>query len=311
VRRRSPSAIVRGVPGTVASAILVAAATACGSSGGASDPSAAAQPTADGGSEASPAAQGSKDASPDGNTPADPGPAPVIYANEIDGNTLFKFDPVSNALSVVGHFAGATGCQHGIIEDIAIDRDLHAFAVGQAGRYPFNLGSAACEQPTGGGGSSAVALGFVPASGQASDTLVGFQHGIGAPEYFSLDAYGQEVWITLPPSRFKTGLNALSSTSGGDIVTTSEGRTFATTVTDTDSSLFELDPKTGAVITDYGELGVARVNGLASWGPTLYGFTGKGKVITFLPAKSSMKVIVLAQTNNRFGGAASVVPRSQ
>lgn len=298
----------RGLGFVLVSSVLAA----CGGQAAGDDPSPA-PGSPDGGpgtlprpeaSDASPDGPARADASPgdagDAEAPIDPGPPPVIYVNESAPNNLYRFDPVSKELTFVAAFGGVAGCNYGAVYDIAVDAEGRGFAAGQAGMFRFDPQTAQC---TGSNlGSSALGLAFVRAGvGGRVSTLLGFApFDASNPRLFAADGTGNETPIATPDSPFKS---VLVQTGEGDLVGTNQGRTFAAA----GSSLFEIEPTTGALVKDHGDLGVANVTGLAAWGPTLYGFTSDGTIFTVVPGAGA--ATRLATTNHRFRGAASTIAR--
>jgi hypothetical protein len=69
-------------------------------------------------------------------------------------------------------------------------------------------------------------------------------------------------------------------TSSGDAVGIIGDAVYATTklAGATNDHIVVVDPKTGAVKKDLGEIGVGAIYGLGYWGGVLYGFTGAGKL---------------------------------
>jgi hypothetical protein len=205
----------------------------------------------------------------DGSTPVpDSGssaPVAVVYAHS-DG-TLYRLDPNSDQVAVVGPFSG--GCS-GVI-DIALDANSDAYVTTPNDLWSLDLQTAACTHIS--SGNYPNSLSFVPKGTLDPNTeaLVGY---VGST-YIHINTTTGAV----------TNVGNLSGgyTSSGDIVSVINGGTFLTVKggpNSCDDCLLQVDPKTGDLIQDYGSVSHADVFGLAFWAGTAYGFDNAGEVFS-------------------------------
>lgn len=193
-----------------------------------------------------------------------------VFGHSAD--TLYKLDPLTHEVTVVGDFSG---CENVI--DIAIDKDDNIFGTTYEGLYRINKLTAACTEVS--AGTYPNSLSFVPEGTlePAEEVLVGY-----------LDA--DYVRINTSTGQISTvAVDAIGQgyISSGDIVSVINGGTYLTIkggadCTDTDC-LVEVNPSTGALVTHWGSLPYDQIFGLAFWGGAAYGFTNGGELfeITF------------------------------
>ena len=200
------------------------------------------------------------DAGEDG---AAPPPVPIVYAHS--ANTLYKVDPVTKDVTVVAAFNG--GCSQVI--DLALDQDSNAFVTTFGGLFRLDTGTATCTLIA--NGSYPNSLSFVP-KGTVDDTAE------------ALVGYNGATYV-----RIDTATGAVSTigslkggyTSSGDIVSVTGGGTFLTVKGNACSDcLIQVDPKTGDMIQNYGNVKHDAVYGLGFWAGTVYGFSDAGKVFS-------------------------------
>lgn len=231
----------------------------------------------------------SLDGTPDGAT-TDLPPAEV-YAHSSD--TLYKLDPDTKAVTVVGPFKGCSG-----VVDIALDEKSNLYA-SAGGIYKVDKKTAVCTS-VGGGSFAGNSLSFVP---------------VGV-----LDA-GKEVMVTYNGAQFyrvdvasgaTTALGSLPSGYGssGDIVSVKGGGTYLSAYGPGCSDcLLEVNPKTGAMVKNWGSLGTGGVYGLAYWAGSVYAFDSGGRVweVTFGASSITTKEIPIASKPSglSFWGAGS------
>ena len=180
-------------------------------------------------------------------------------------NTLYRLDPVTKQVTVVGGF---NGCSEVI--DIALDKDGVMIGTTFDGLYKIDKTNAKCTVVT--QGDFPNSLSFVPAGtlDPNVEALVGYE----GSNYVRIDpASGQKTTITQ---------GALGSyTSSGDIVSVIGGGTYLTVFGGPENCgdcILQVDPKTGAVIKNIGALGHGSVYGLAFWGGSAYGFDAYGEL---------------------------------
>ena len=214
-----------------------------------------------------------------GTGPANPGApagattpgATTVYAHS--ATTLFKLDPSNNAVTVVGTFSG--GCTDVI--DLAIDASSNGYVTTANGLFNVDLASAACT--TIASGTYPNSLSFVPKG--TLDANVEALVGYFGDEYVRID----------PQSGALTTVGKLGSgyESSGDIVSVTGGGSFLTVSGNgCGDCLLQVDPKTGDMIQNYGDLKHQNVFGLSFWAGTAYGFDDSGHVFSIAPQGSAI-----------------------
>ena len=187
----------------------------------------------------------------------------VVYAQSAD--TLYRLDPASNQVAVVGAFTG--GCSS--IIDIAIDSNSNGYVTTSNALWKVDLTSAACTHIA--DGSYPNSLSFVP-------------KGTLDPNVEALVGYDGSTYIHINTTTGAvTSVGSLSGgyTSSGDIVSVINGGTFLTVKSSSCSDcLLQIDPKTGDLIQNYGSVGHSDVFGLAFWAGTAYGFDNAGQMFS-------------------------------
>jgi hypothetical protein len=190
-------------------------------------------------------------------------PVSLVYAHSAD--ILYRMDPTSKQVAVVGPFTG--GCSSVI--DIAIDANANGYVTTSSELWKVDLTTAACTMIS--SGSYPNSLSFVPKGtlDPNAEALVGFN----GSEYIRIDTTTGKV----------TNIGTLGGgyTSSGDVVSVIGGGTFLTVKGGKESCsdcLLQIDPKTGALVQSYGSVNHADVFGLAFWAGTAYGFDNGGQV---------------------------------
>ncbi len=212
--------------------------------------------------------------------PPDNAPAAAVYAHSPD--TLYKLDPDTKAITVVGKFSGCVGS----VIDIALDAESKMYASTGA-FYVVDKATAKCTSI----GSSFAAgygnsLSFVPVGvlSPTTEELVTYNGG----DYLRIDvASGKTTKLGALPAGYQ---------SSGDIVSVKGGSTYLTvTGNSCGDCLFEVDPKNGSMIKNWGPLGISAVYGVAYWAGSLYAFNNAGQIheITFDTGKLVTKEIAI------------------
>jgi len=199
-----------------------------------------------------------------GGGPAAPSPATVAEVFGHSDTTLYRLDPDTKKVTVVGPLRG---CSDGPLVDIALDKGSRMFGVSDHALYAIDKTTAACTLMR--SGDYPNALSFIPAGvlDPANETLVGFVGGT----YVRID--------TTSGAKTEIGQLADGYESSGDIVSVIGGGTYLTVKGDEcDDCLVEIDPKTGAMKKNFGSLGYSDVFGLSFWGGSAYGFTMSGQL---------------------------------
>jgi hypothetical protein len=248
-------------------ACLVVGCAAGSDREGFSEKAAATEPPPDGG----PSATGQFTQDPD----AASAPPPDQEVREVYGQsktTLYKLDPVTNAVTVVGDFNGCAA-----INDIALDEKSTLYAASYDTLYTVDKKTAACTKVA--SGSYPNSLSFVPKGtlDPNAEALVGYG-GDKGDEYLRIDVKtGKSTTIG------KLGNNLVSS---GDITSVKGGATYLTVKggsCSTTDCLVEVDPQTGAMVKNWGSIEHKNVFGLSFWGGKVYGFDDSGELfeVTF------------------------------
>ena len=224
--------------------------------------------------------------------PADTGPPPevaVVYAHS--PSVLYKLDPITKAVTTVGPFSG--GCSS--IIDLAIDEASNGFVTTSNGVYKLNLKTAACTLIA--SGSYPNSLSFVPKGtlDPSVEALVGY---VGAT-YVRINTTTGQV----------TNVGGLTGgySSSGDIVSVKNGGTFLTvTGPSCADCLLQVNPKTGAMVQNYGTVNHSAVYGLAFWAGALYGFDNAGELFEINASGNGIKTTPInVQGGLQFWGAGS------
>ncbi|MCX4241991.1 NHL repeat-containing protein [Paraliomyxa miuraensis] len=181
------------------------------------------------------------------------------------GRTLYRLDPDTNEVVVVGDFTGLDG--NFSIIDIALDGDSNMYGTAYSSLWSIDRTTAECTKIA--SGSYTTSLSFVPAGTvhPTEEALVGFD---GA-QYVRIDV-GTGAVTTL--GTLPGGLQ-----SSGDVVSVKDGGTYLTVFgpgCDATDCLVELDPADGSVTRNFGPLPYDQVFGLAFWGGSAYGFAREG-----------------------------------
>lgn len=192
------------------------------------------------------------------------GPAEVFAHSDTQ---LYKLDPNTKAITVVGDFKGCTS-----VIDIAIDKNGKMVGTTFGGLYWINKSNAVCTPIA--TGAYPNSLSFVPQGtlDPNDEALVGYVDAT----YVRIDE-GTGV-ITNVGS---LGPNAGDLVSSGDVVSVIGGGTYLTVNgTGCNDCIVEIDPKTGEMKKNIGQLQFSGVWGLAFWAGTAYGFDDNGDLFS-------------------------------
>lgn len=180
------------------------------------------------------------------------------------GDTLYRLDPETLAVEIVGPFAGCTAS----IIDIALDADSNMYGTAFGSLWSIDRNTGACTLITE-EGSFTTSLSFVPVGtvDAAAEALVGFDED----QYIRIDP---QTGAITPLGTLPGGLQ-----SSGDMVSVIGGGTWLTVrgpgCEDTDC-IIEIDPADGSLVRNYGSVGYDEVFGLAFWAGRAYGFARNG-----------------------------------
>ncbi len=210
---------------------------------------------------------------------ADAAPSSVVYAHSPD--TLFTYDVITQVLAPVAKFGGLTNQAI----DLAVDENGNGYLTTFDGFYSVDLKTAACTLILK-GNTYPNSLSFVP-------------KGTLDPSVEALVGYSGATYLRIDTSSGKiTNVGALSNgyMSSGDIVSVKGGGTFLTvTGNGCADCLLQVDPVTGNVIQNYGDVKHKSVYGIAYWGGVVYGFDGVGNVFSVMGSPNAITVTDLKQ----------------
>lgn len=217
--------------------------------------------------------------SPSGDFGTEPPPdAPDLpEVHEVFGQsatTLYKLEPATKAVTVVGDFKG---CER--IIDIALDEKSTLYAVSDHTLYTVDKNTAVCTELH--SGDYPNSLSFVPKGtlDANEEALVGYDGG----DYVRIDVKDGSRRVV-----GKLGGNLVSS---GDIASVKGGKTFLTVKGGSCNAfdcLVEIDPATGKMLKNWGSVEHKKVFGLSFWGGNVYGFNEEGKLFEVVFGTSSI-----------------------
>lgn len=180
------------------------------------------------------------------------------------GDTLYRLDPETKEVTVVGRLDGCTAS----IIDIALDEDSNMYGAAYGSLWTIDRTTGQCTHIA--DGQYPTSLSFVPAGTVDPDgeALVGFVDA----QYIRIDT---QTGTSQPLGMLSGGLR-----SSGDMVSVANGGSWLTVTDDAGCSevdcIVEIDPADGSVLTQYGALPYAEVFGLAFWAGRAYGFARGG-----------------------------------
>lgn len=192
------------------------------------------------------------------------GPDPQL-PGEVFGHsadTLYKLEPISKQVTVVGDFKGCSS-----VIDLAIDKDSKIIATTFGGLYWIDKTNAQCTLIS--NGTYPNSLSFVPAGtlDPNEEALVGYQ----GSTYLRISTTSGQVQ--------QIGSIGNNFSSSGDIVSVKGGGTYLTVNGNGCSDcLIQVDPKTGSLLKNWGPTGYGAVFGIAFWAGSVYGFTSYGQL---------------------------------
>ena len=217
----------------------------------------------------------------------------LIYVH--DSTRLFSFAPATSTLSLIATLS----CPGAL--DRAIDRLGRGYIVAGTDLFRLNLQTGACSRvatlP-----EPLVALSFLPAGLLGTEeSLVGY----GQMAYWEFDPFDGAA-VMLGSSGLFGGL-----IPSGDLSPLDDGGTWLTVrdpaIPNAVDQLVRINPETGAVIQNFGPMGVTGAWGLATWDGTLFAFTsgGLGVRLTLFDAGVLPNLLNLGPGMRTFWGAAA------
>lgn len=234
--------------------------------------------------------------------PPPPGtPAEIAEVFGHSDTTLYRLDPETKNVTVVGPFSGCAK-----VIDIALTEGSKIYATSYEALYEVDKATAKCTEVAK-GPSFPNSLSFVPKGtlDANEEALVGYNDA----DYVRIDTKTGEVT--------KIGsLGDANLVSSGDVVSVKGGATYLTvkshksgTGCDKTDCLVEIDPKTGKIMKRWGSIEHANVFGLSFWAGKIYGFDDTGELfeVTFGTTQLATKPIGIPQKPSTlsFWGAGS------
>lgn len=206
--------------------------------------------------------------------------------------TLYRLDPITKQVTTVGDFSGCSN-----VIDIAIDKDSNIYGTTFGALYKIDKNTAKCTQIS--LGSYPNSLSFVPAGtlDPAIEALVGYN----GSDYIRIDTANGDV----------KSIGSIGSgyASSGDIVSVIGGKTLLTvTGAGCGDCIIEVNPVTGGLVKNYGQLGYGAVFGLAFWAGSAYGFTDGGQLFEIQFSGNTVNTTLIPIPGNpglQFWGAGS------
>jgi len=265
---------------------LLGSALACGASGSKNG-----FDTEDGGSNTTPSGDGGLGQFDDDVKSQPVEPVAEVYGHS--GQTLYKLNPNTKAVTVVGTFDGCTN-----VLDIALDGSSKLYGTTSSALWAIDKSTGKCTQIA--QDSYPNSLSFVPKGtvDANAEALVGYE----GSDYVRID----------PQSGTKTIIGQIGSgmVSSGDIVSVKNGPTYLTVKSaNCDDCLIEVDPKTGAMVRNWGAVNHSDVFGLAFWAGSIYGFDNQGELFEVKITGGNLQTSPIAipghPANLKFWGAGS------
>jgi hypothetical protein len=175
-------------------------------------------------------------------------------------NILYKLDPLTKAVTVIGPFEGCTD-----VIDIALDGTSKLYGATAGGLWSIDKTNAKCTKIH--SGNYPNSLSFVP-------------KGTVDPKYEALVGYNGSTYVRIDTaSGIVSPIGSLGSglVSSGDIVSVNNGPTYLTVQgSGCNDCIVEVDPRTGSMIKNWGSIKHSNVYGLAFWAGSVYGFDDSG-----------------------------------
>lgn len=235
------------------------------------------------------------------NPPPSGQPAEIAEVFGHSDDTLYRLDPETKNVSVVGQFSGCAK-----VIDIALTEGSKIYATSYQSLYEVDKATAKCTEIAK-GSSFPNSLSFVPKGtlDPNEEALVGYVDA----DYVRIDTKTGAV------SKVGT-LGDANLVSSGDVVSVKGGATYLTvkshksgTGCEKTDCLVEIDPTTGKIAKRWGSIEHSNVFGLSFWAGKIYGFDDTGELfeVTFGSTQLATKAIGIPQKPSTlsFWGAGS------
>ncbi len=257
--------------GVIAFVLCAAACGPAGRQGGAGDDDAV-----DGGVDASDNGSGSGSGS---------GDVSVTFVYAHTASALYKVDPDTLAITMIGNFAWSNGSDS--MTDIAIDKTGVMIGVSFTAVYRIDVTTAVATRMSDGLSGTFNGLSFVPAAMlgmTGDDVLVGTRNADGV--VFRIDPMTGHASAIGNMGSFSSSGDLVAVTNFGTVQTADSG--FAA------DRLVRLAPQTFAGTPVGTDIGYSDIWGVAYWKGKIFGFTSSGEFVTIDPTTG---VGTLVQSN--------------
>ena len=204
------------------------------------------------------------------------GDVSVTYVYAHTASTLYKVDPDTLAITMIGNFVWSNGSDQ--MTDIAIDKTGVMIGVSYTSVYRINVTNAVTTRMSAGLSGTFNGLSFVPAAMLGStgdDVLVGTRNADGV--VFQIDPMtGHANAIGNMGGSFASSGDLVAVTNFGTAQTADNG--FSA------DRLVRLAPQTFSATPVGTDIGYADIWGVAFWKNKIFGFTNGGEFVTIDPA---------------------------
>ncbi len=216
-----------------------------------------------------------------------------VYAHS--ATTLYRVDPDTLAISMVGDFGWPSSVGSDQMTDIAIDKTGKMIGVSFTSVYEVDSMTAKTTLLSSSLGGTFNGLSFVPATqlgGTGDDVLVGTENSDG------------KVYRIDPMTGAATQVGDMGGTfvSSGDLVAVAGFGTVQTVAGSPNDQLVRLAPNTFAASPIGSSTGYGEIWGVAFWKNRIYGFTNNGQFLLIDPNTGAGQLV--SQNSVQWWGAA-------
>ncbi len=194
----------------------------------------------------------------------DAGPAKVVWAHT--ASKLFRFDPDSRVLTLVGTFS----CAVDLVLNIAVNADDQIYGVTSQGLVAIDSKTAACFPIA--SGVYPHALTFVPKGTFDPDkeALVGYRFA----QYVRIN---ETTGAQTPIGSMNPNITTQFFSVSGDLFALGDGHLFVTVTNGSKGDqIVEANPKSGKILSIVGDTNALALLGFAQWAGTGYAFSADG-----------------------------------
>ena len=213
------------------------------------------------------------------------------------GTTLYRLDPDTKSVQVIGPFAG---CGTTAVIDIALDEASNMYGTTSSSLYRIDKANAKCTK-----------VADAPSRQNFPNSLSFVPKGTLDKGVEALVGYVDDVYVSIDPQTGKlTTVGKLDNIrpsrvrSSGDIVSVIGGPTYLTVTgfgndplpqCQAADCLVEIDPVTGSLVKNLGPLNARQdVFGVAFWAGAIYGFSKSGSLFQVQTAGGTLTLTEIA-----------------